>query len=73
MPNPSASSATSTFILSGVNDIDALLNEDHQKWSESANSMVALSYSFPWPEAYCERHRLQFPAGAESCSAFRID
>jgi hypothetical protein len=49
MPSPSSSSATSTFTLSSVNTIDALLNEDHQKWRVSSGSDVAkLTYSFPW-------------------------
>jgi hypothetical protein len=50
MPTPLSSSATSTFVLSGVTTLDGLLNEDHLKWSDRSNSVVQLSYSFPWSD-----------------------
>ena len=48
MPNPSNSSATTIFALSGISTLDPLLNQDHEKWSASSGSLVALTYSFPW-------------------------
>jgi serralysin len=43
MPSPFTSSDTSTYVLSGVGTIDALLSNDKQKWSN-----LSLTYSFPW-------------------------
>jgi len=48
MPSPSTSSATTIFALSGISTLDPLLNQDHEKWSASSGSLVALTYSFPW-------------------------
>jgi len=47
MPTPFTSSATTTFSLSGVTTLDALLSTELQKWSAGSNSSVSLSYSFP--------------------------
>ena len=47
MPNPSTSSATTTFELSGVSTIDPLLNPDLEKWAATGHD-VELTYSFPW-------------------------
>ncbi|EAT58714.1 Ig-like domain-containing protein [Chlorobium ferrooxidans] len=48
MPTPFTSSATTTFSLSGLTTLDALLSTELQKWSAGSNSSVSLSYSFPW-------------------------
>jgi hypothetical protein len=50
MPNPSTSSGTTTFALSGVSTLDPLLNEINQKWSMGSTLDVALTYSFPWSD-----------------------
>ena len=48
MPSPDTSSSTTTFSLSGYLNIDALLNPDHQIWSNSTTPITTLTYSFPW-------------------------
>jgi serralysin len=48
MPSPFTSSATSTFIPSGVSTIDPLLNEDLLKWQGSSGAETSLTFSFPW-------------------------
>ena len=50
MPNPSTSSGTTAFALSGVSTLDPLLNEINQKWSTGSTLDVALTYSFPWSD-----------------------
>ena len=46
MPSPNASSSTTSFALSGTNDLDAILNEDKLKWGGSSGGTV-VTYSFP--------------------------
>ena len=48
MPSPFSSSPTTTFVQSGVNTVDSLLNPDHHKWAVTSGPVVALTYSFPW-------------------------
>lgn len=46
MPSPSASGSTTSFKLSGTNDLDAILNEDKLKWGGASGAPV-VTYSFP--------------------------
>lgn len=46
MPSPDASSSTTSFTLSGTNDLDAILNEDKLKWGGGSGGTV-VTYSFP--------------------------
>jgi serralysin len=50
MPNPSASSGTAAFALSGVSTLDPLLNEQYLKWTVASTPGVELTYSFPWSD-----------------------
>ncbi len=48
MPTPFTSSPTTTFSLSSVDTINALLNKASEKWSSRLSSTLSLTYSFPW-------------------------
>lgn len=48
MTSPNTSSATSEFQLSFNPNIDALLDETHEKWGGALGSGANLSFSFPW-------------------------
>jgi len=50
MPSPESSSATTSFTLSGTNDLDAILNEDKLKWGNGSGPTV-VTYSFPTTNA----------------------
>ena len=48
MPNPSTSSATTTFEPSGISTLDPLLSQGYEKWGTGSGAVVELTYSFPW-------------------------
>ncbi|NDC10508.1 MAG: hypothetical protein EBZ75_14450, partial [Oxalobacteraceae bacterium] len=45
------SATTIGFSLSGVNQIDALLSPDQQKWAGTSNAGVTLTFSFPYSDS----------------------
>ena len=46
-PTPTLSGSISFFTLSGINDLDAILNGDKTKWGDSGTKAATVTYSFP--------------------------
>ena len=72
MPSPYTSSPTTTFVLSGVNTVDSLLNPDHQKWSVTAGTTVALTDSFPWLGGSVAYWQVNYSSSSEPQAAVRL-
>ena len=72
MPNPSLSSPTATFELSGISTLDPLLNPNHEKWAGSSGGDVALTYSFPWAEGAAAYWQSPYSLDSEPYAAVHI-